>query len=147
MHVCATAHKDSLRKIIRDSIRTTLDSQLSLIADAAWSQKIRILRTMNSFQTVTGSFCNHISIRQRSSLLDRNKISITAIEPGWSPGNVNPESRGFSLAWLFSRLRSRSREGNVHWSSVLITSEDSNVLWHLSADNQRGIVFWTFPSA
>ena len=35
MHVCATAHKDSLRKIIRDSIRTTLDSQLSLIADAA----------------------------------------------------------------------------------------------------------------
>ena len=34
MHVCATAHNDSLRKIIRDSIRTTLDSRLSLTADA-----------------------------------------------------------------------------------------------------------------
>ena len=35
MHVCATAHNESLRQIIRDSIRTTLDSRLSLIADAA----------------------------------------------------------------------------------------------------------------
>ena len=56
----ATAHNDSLWKIIRDSIRTTLDSWLSLTADAAWSQKIRILRTIDSFQTATGSFCNHI---------------------------------------------------------------------------------------
>ena len=35
MHVRATAHNESLRQIIRDSIRTTLDSRLSLIADAA----------------------------------------------------------------------------------------------------------------